>query len=539
MVSDSSKDDSDAQSKLSLALCLSGGGLRATFFHLGVVRFLRDAGLLTQVRLICAVSGGSILAAHLAAHWEQYNGDDEACKSADARLFQLGERDIRGRVVRRWILSWILFPLLFLRSFRRTAWLAKEYSRFFNGATLKDLGNKSIPPRPETHLLATSFATGQMYSFSETGITAGAGLQKQHYPAQSLSLGLAVAASSAFPPLFPPVMLDRKTYGFRNMRRREYLTDGGVFDNLGFAKLVALRKAGEVTTNLTVLSDAGARMDPDAETRRWGIVSRTVRTTDILMERVAEATASQIVGDPNSIHLAIYEEEANVGMLERLPGDWQSWLSQMRTDLDRFSEMETTLLIQHGYAVAYTKFSKHAQLRRYLESINRETAHRNSEQPWRDKGSEEILSLLAKSSRRRIGLINLRDWATYALMAAALIAAYFPFWLHESGLEKQRREIIATVTQPTVSPPLRISLKPGGDNSNGQAASVESLQKRDVQFVNETDTAMRLYWVNFDGAEVGYGIVLPDQSQFVTTFTGHLWIAKTEAGQVLVKYVVK
>ena len=29
-----------------LGLALSGGGFRATLFHLGVVRFLRDAGLL-------------------------------------------------------------------------------------------------------------------------------------------------------------------------------------------------------------------------------------------------------------------------------------------------------------------------------------------------------------------------------------------------------------------------------------------------------------------------------------------------------------
>ena len=46
-----------------LGLALSGGGFRATLFHLGVVRFLRDAGALQNITEIASVSGGSILAA--------------------------------------------------------------------------------------------------------------------------------------------------------------------------------------------------------------------------------------------------------------------------------------------------------------------------------------------------------------------------------------------------------------------------------------------------------------------------------------------
>jgi predicted acylesterase/phospholipase RssA len=49
-----------------IGLALSGGGHRAALYHLGVVRFLRDAGVLPQVTHITSVSGGSIFAAHLA-----------------------------------------------------------------------------------------------------------------------------------------------------------------------------------------------------------------------------------------------------------------------------------------------------------------------------------------------------------------------------------------------------------------------------------------------------------------------------------------
>src|SRR5437588_301287 len=57
-----------------IGLALSGGGFRATLYHLGLVRFLRDAGILPQVTHITAVSGGSIFAAHLGLNWGRYNG---------------------------------------------------------------------------------------------------------------------------------------------------------------------------------------------------------------------------------------------------------------------------------------------------------------------------------------------------------------------------------------------------------------------------------------------------------------------------------
>ena len=49
-----------------LALCLSGGGYRAALFHLGAVRRLNELGVLSKIETISSVSGGSILAAHLA-----------------------------------------------------------------------------------------------------------------------------------------------------------------------------------------------------------------------------------------------------------------------------------------------------------------------------------------------------------------------------------------------------------------------------------------------------------------------------------------
>ena len=47
-----------------LGLALSGGGFRAAFFHLGVLRRLAELNILPFVKVISTVSGGSIVGAH-------------------------------------------------------------------------------------------------------------------------------------------------------------------------------------------------------------------------------------------------------------------------------------------------------------------------------------------------------------------------------------------------------------------------------------------------------------------------------------------
>src|SRR6476660_3639403 len=88
-----------------IGLALSGGGFRATLYHLGLVRFLRDAGLLSQVTHITSVSGGSIMAAHLALNWDRYNGSPKEFDQAAAHLLAFVQLDVRNRILRRFPLG--------------------------------------------------------------------------------------------------------------------------------------------------------------------------------------------------------------------------------------------------------------------------------------------------------------------------------------------------------------------------------------------------------------------------------------------------
>ena len=149
-----------------LGLALSGGGFRATLFHLGVVRFLRDAGALRDVTDIASVSGGSILAAHLVLNWDQYNGDEQRFAEAAGQIVKFVQLDVRNHIVRRLPLLYVL-RLLAKRLPGRgegltpNAILERYYARFlYGGRCLYEL-----PETPRLHILATNVSNGGLSVF--------------------------------------------------------------------------------------------------------------------------------------------------------------------------------------------------------------------------------------------------------------------------------------------------------------------------------------------------------------------------------------
>src|SRR4051812_12188043 len=88
-----------------LGLALSGGGFRASLYHLGLVRFLRDGGILPRISHITSVSGGSTFAAHLALNWDRYNGSPGEFDAAAAEVLAYLRLDVRNRIARRFLLA--------------------------------------------------------------------------------------------------------------------------------------------------------------------------------------------------------------------------------------------------------------------------------------------------------------------------------------------------------------------------------------------------------------------------------------------------
>ncbi|MDX1509476.1 MAG: patatin-like phospholipase family protein, partial [Woeseiaceae bacterium] len=92
-------------------LALSGGGYRASLFHLGVTRRLHEFGVLQNVTRLSSVSGGSILAGFLAHRLIEAGSKrlefDDWERDVSAPFRQVVRRDIRtGLVVRHVLWNW-------------------------------------------------------------------------------------------------------------------------------------------------------------------------------------------------------------------------------------------------------------------------------------------------------------------------------------------------------------------------------------------------------------------------------------------------
>jgi predicted acylesterase/phospholipase RssA len=219
-----------------IGLALSGGGFRASLYHLGLVRFMRDAKILPSVTHITSVSGGSIFAAHLVLNWNRYNGSPDEFDAAASELLAFVRLDVRNRITRRFPLTAALnWPLWLVgRSKRRltlTGLLEYHYEKHLYG----DASLFQLPECPQLHLLSTNVSEGCLCSFNRNGLWMMRRQPNHTFRIDRIHVGLttvpmAVTASSAFPGFFPPLKLTGADVGASagEFGLQRY-TDGGVF----------------------------------------------------------------------------------------------------------------------------------------------------------------------------------------------------------------------------------------------------------------------------------------------------------------------
>lgn len=202
------KDDS-----LFIALAFSGGGMRASAFSYGMLEALKSVGqsksnpdgLLSHVRLVTGVSGGSVTAAYFG-----YRGPAAVNGFREKFLIQDAEKYMANSPIN---------PITIVRGISGGANGRKTFGRFldeslFHGATFGDLARKS---NIITWINAADVANQTSFLFSaETFDALCSDLSK-------LPLSEAVTASAAFPLVFSPIVLEAHTESC-NYREPDWLT---------------------------------------------------------------------------------------------------------------------------------------------------------------------------------------------------------------------------------------------------------------------------------------------------------------------------
>ena len=244
-------------SEIEVILAFSGGGTRAAALSYGVLQELRDtrvtvdgnsARLLDEVASITSVSGGSFTAAYYGLY-----GD---------RIFTDFESVFLRRNVEKALTDMLFNPLRWFVSTGRTDWSVDYYQEhIFHGATFADMLQ---PGRPLIVINASDLGYGVRFSFLQEYFNLLCS------DLSSFPIARAVAASSAVPVVFNPVVIENypncgtkepdwllaakkraggdpertqliaglETYLDKGRRKYVHFVDGGITDNLGLRAIL-------------------------------------------------------------------------------------------------------------------------------------------------------------------------------------------------------------------------------------------------------------------------------------------------------------
>lgn len=340
-----------------IALCLSGGGFRAAIFHLGALRRLNELRILSTIDTVASVSGGSILAAHLASRirpWPKPGTQFNAWQQNVEIPFQdFVKTNIRTGPVLKRLLPWNWFrPSAVVRALEET------YRK-----RLSDLKLADLPDRPTFVFCATDMVFGVSWVFERRRV--GSYLAGYVVPTGDWPLAKAVAASSCFPPVFSPLPIkvnqgQQVAYGtalsipsWTGMS----VSDGGLYDNLG---LQPVERHGTV-----LVSDGGQPFVPAVPK---GMLGRAKAYLGVMGKQVGAVRKRLLVGQfRDKVRRGTYWGIGSAVQSYRRdvqPGYTKGFAAEViaaiRTDLDAFSEAEIAVLMNHGYLLADIAIQTHA-----------------------------------------------------------------------------------------------------------------------------------------------------------------------------------
>jgi NTE family protein len=360
-----------------LTVCLSGGGFRATLFHLGALRRLNELGVLAKVAVISSVSGGSILNGILATRWQHLKLDvdgtftnfEELVASTTRRFCR---RDLRTRLLLGERLNPVNWGVLF-RDFGSVSanFLAQAYERLFEKQRLADLPVPALLV-PRFIFCATSVQTGACWHFHGGPKGRMGDFYTGYFDVGGVQVSEAVAASSAFPPGFGALRLRvpadaelsrvdpwGKLRGLPAKRRDLpgsskrliLLTDGGVYDNLGVEPIWSRSRT-------LLVSDAGRPFESVPNCHQ-ALFLRLRRAFEISAEQVGAVRKRWLIdellrGQRTGAFWAINTRLEDFplhnaqGYTERL----RDLFPAIRTDFNAFQDGEIACLENHGYSLA-------------------------------------------------------------------------------------------------------------------------------------------------------------------------------------------
>jgi NTE family protein len=374
---------------MDIGLALSGGGFRATGFHLGVLARLAKEDRLENVAMLSTVSGGSLcIGLVYALNGYQWPTSQAYLEDVLPRARALlTTQDLQASLIWRALRN--PFTIFETRADDLSALMQERW-----GITAS---LSALPRHPRWMINATCYETGVNWRFERFRM----GDYLFGYSNDTdIPLSDALAASAGFPGLIGALSLDTRPYrwfkyadrggavqaladpGAETARKTEtvqplfptvHLWDGGVYDNHGLEGLHDFIDGWHKDIDFLIVSDAAGTGKPEKYARGYKALLRII--TGVMMNQIRSLRSRAILE-----RLINHEDRggflqtgntcsyvlSNAGRQEEIPelcpgcmnAEEARWVADMPTVIRKLEEHEVEKLVRHGFEVAdYTLYA--------------------------------------------------------------------------------------------------------------------------------------------------------------------------------------
>jgi NTE family protein len=388
---------------MDIALALSGGGFRATVFHLGVLARLAADDRLEEVDFLSTVSGGTLCVGLVYAlndfRWPTSVEYVDKVLPEARRL--LTTHDLQKAMIFRFLGTF--WTILETRADDLSELMRKHWG--------VDKNLRDLPQHPRWMINATCHETGKNWRFERFRM---GDYVFGYSDDPDVPVSDAMAASAGFPGLVGPLVLDatrwpwykfvddesdtgsvvagskapkkRKKQSIQPLFSEVHLWDGGVYDNHGLEALHNFNTGWREGVDFLIVSDAAGR--PKPEKYRRGARALLRIASDIMMNQVRSLRTRAIIErmrnhddeggffqTGNTCEYVLRE----AGKTDDIPKFCPECLSsedatraaEMPTVIRKLTAEEFELLFRHGFEVAdYTLYAYNTDKFSYIGYVN-------------------------------------------------------------------------------------------------------------------------------------------------------------------------
>jgi NTE family protein len=391
---------------MQIGLSLSGGGFRATVFHLGVLARLAEQNLLEQVSILSTVSGGSLAAGLIYAknHFVWPTSPQYIQQVFPGARELITTDDLQSEMIWRALRS----PLNIFKA--KANYLSELLQRRW-GITAQLC---ALPEHPYWLINATTYETGKNWRFQSFRM----GDYVFGYSNDtSIPLSDAIAASAGFPGLIGALELDthgdrwfqyidrspetdelldaqsqpeKKTRAIQPAFSKVHLWDGGAYDNFGLEGLFDPDTGWRKGIEFLVVSDASGKSK--CEPYQPGVHALLHIITGVMMSQIRALRARMILErmknhDDAGVFLVTGNSCEYVlkgcgleDQVSRLAPQCLSTLdatavADTPTMIRRLTKQEFDLIFRHGFEVAdYTLYVHYPERFQFVGYANSQCA---------------------------------------------------------------------------------------------------------------------------------------------------------------------